>query len=383
MKKKCIGFVAVLLISSATIFSQNLLTNPGAESLPAGTGWTIISTGGAVCASGTAAATYNNWTMVPDGSANYPAAHGGTHTFFAGCNGTAPASFELRQDIDVTGDATQIDANNVNYVFSGYIQTPIAAQSDAGRFTIDYLDAVGTVLGTSYTVSQSGLGGSGNAWNFYTNTRQAPVGTRTVRVRLITNINTTPAINAYFDDLSLVRAYISTLPVTLISFTATDSASHSVLKWKVDNAVNFDRFEIQRSENNINFTPISTIAFSAGQTDYYLQDPELINYSRLFYRLKMIDIDGRSVYSNVNLVNREANNFRVLTNNAAGNIMITGLSGKGIISISDINGKKVFQQTVNSSFLVVNVTGFAKGLYIVSWLDSRSNFSATNKFVIN
>lgn len=97
---------AILISFSAA--AQNLVINPGAEDNPRGTGWTIISAGPTAC--GVAPSnTYLNWTMIPDGSGNYPAAHGGTRTFYSGCSATAPAGtrkirIRLQTMVGVTPD---------------------------------------------------------------------------------------------------------------------------------------------------------------------------------------------------------------------------------------------------------------------------------------
>src|ERR1035438_5528393 len=188
-QKTLINISAITLLLMACCFevsSQNLVINPGAELSPAGTGWTIVSAGANACALGTPAATYSNWTMTPDLSPRYPAAHGGRKTFFAGCNNAAPAGpFELFQDIDVSYDAAQIDAGFIAYLFTGYIQTPFAPQADAGRFIVDYLSASGTLLGSSYNSSyQSYAAGSGPDWHRYADLRKATTGTRKIRVRM-------------------------------------------------------------------------------------------------------------------------------------------------------------------------------------------------------
>jgi hypothetical protein len=165
-----------VLLFSITACSQNLVVNPGAET--PGTGWTIVSSGPTACGA-VPSNTFNNWTMVPDNSTNYPAAHGGTHTFFAGCSATVPGGpFEIFQDINVTANAALIDAGALTTTFSGYIQTPISPQPDAGRFIIDFLNASNAILGTSFTTAyQSFSGGSGAGWINYMNTRVAPAGT--------------------------------------------------------------------------------------------------------------------------------------------------------------------------------------------------------------
>jgi hypothetical protein len=361
--------------------SQNLVTNPGAELTPAGTGWTIVSSGANVCAAGSAASTYSNWTMTPDGSANYPTAHGGTKTFYAGCNTTVPAGpFELNQTIDVSADASQIDGGFVSYSFSGYAQTPIAAQADAGRFIVDYLNSGGTVLGTSYTSSyQSGSGGSGASWIPYTNTRTAVTGTRKVRIRLQTTIATGPAINAYFDDISLTK--LVALPIALVSFTGKQNNDNIDLNWSVNNALDFSKFEIEKSSDTSSFLLAGTVDYVKGKTDYFYTEKYTPGSTSIFYRLKMTDISGMSSYSPTLVFNNDrVQPFAIFPNPATNNILVTGLLNDGTVFIRNINGNTVLQFHIDRSRVSLDISRLQKGIYFVSY--ANSNYLTTQKLIV-
>ena len=224
MKRTVLIFFATLLLHRLP--AQNLVTNPDAESLPRGTGWTIISQGALSCLLSPTNNTVN-WTMKPDGSANYPYDHttgasGGT-VFYSGCDNIFTGPFELQQTVDVSADAVTIDMGSQMYTFSGYMQTPVVPQTDQGRFVVDYLNISGSILGASYTTPwQSNWGGSGTSWIYYNNSRVAPVGTRKIRIRLQTQLLVNPpAINVYFDDISLTKPTV--MPVGLLSFTGNEA----------------------------------------------------------------------------------------------------------------------------------------------------------------
>ena len=366
---------------SNELFSQNLVQNSGAEGLPAGTQWTIVSAGANPCAVGTAAATYTAWTMTPDNSANYPAAHGGSKTFFAGCNTIVPAgNFELFQDVDVSADAIQIDAGIISYTFSGYIQTPIPPQPDAGRFIVDFMNTVGSVIGISYTSAfQSYAGCTCITWNLYSNLRSAPSGTRKIRIRLQSKITTGPAINAYFDDISLTKTVA--LPVVLESFTGKERDDSFDLAWVVSDAVNFSRFEIDKSIDAAEFLPIATVNYKNGQANYHYIDRLGLGESHIFYRLKMIDVDGRFVYSATLAFDKSGSqSFDISPNPAVRNIVITGLHNDGTITIVAVNGNKVYQSRVNTKIVLLDISFLPKGTYIVSYVEANS--SSGKKLVV-
>src|SRR6185312_5619229 len=248
MKRIVLIIFAALLVYQLN--AQNLVTNPDAESLPRGTGWTIISQGALSCLSAPTDNTLN-WTMKPDGSANYPYDHttgasGGT-VFFPGCDNWLTGPFELQQTIDVSADAATIDMGSQMYTFSGYMQTPVIPQTDQGRFVIDYLNASNSILGVSYTTPwQSNSGGSATSWIYYNNSRVAPVGTRKIRIRMQAQLFfNRPAINVYFDDISLTKPMV--LPVSLLSFTGNEAQGIVHLNWTINPDLQLKQFELERS----------------------------------------------------------------------------------------------------------------------------------------
>ena len=358
--------------------AQNLVINPDAESLPRGTGWTILSQGALTCLS-VPTSNFLNWTMIPDGSANYPYDHttgaaGGT-IFFSGCNGGSfifQGPFELRQDIDVSSDAVSIDAGLLPYTFSGYIQTPVSNQTDQGRFIVDFIDASTTLLGTSYTSTwQSYFLGSGAGWNFYSNTRIAPAGTRTIRIRLQTEIQfNQPAINVYFDDISLTRPVA--LPVNLVSFTAKGEDGQVYLTWKTENEINFSAYDVEQSTNGVDFTNVATIA--GGKASYAFTDKTVpANAAAVFYQLKITDINGKFSYSHIIPVfNKGQSALQISPNPAKNYFTISGLQQPGLVTLIDANGKNIMTNKTNGSTSKIDISFIAAGLYFVRFSDGKN-----------
>ncbi len=373
MKKFALCLLANLNLMGLT--AQNLVINPDAESLPRGTGWTIISQGTYPCTP-IPTNTYTNWTLIPDGTINYPFDHttgvaGGT-IFYAGCSDFFSGVKELQQTIDVSADAANIDAGTQLYTFSGYIQTPVDNQTDQGRFIVEYLNASNTVLGTSYTSPwQSYFGGSGTAWNFYTNTRVAPATTRKIRIRLQAElIFNRYAINVYFDDISLTRP--SLVPVRLVSFTANETGGYVKLNWNVEAELNLDRYEVERSKDGVSFSSITTV--SPGRTSYDFTDNiNGIDAENFYYRIKMIDIDGKISYSNILAVQTKSKSITISPNPAADYISINATIKNGRVSITNASGITVLTTNTNNTVTVIDISMLPAGVYFVRYNDGSSN----------
>jgi len=106
---------------------------------------------------------------------------------------------ELIQDIDVSAYATHIDAGVAEFAFSGYGKTYAQTPADQYRLHVEYRDADGDVLDEYDTGNQTNT-----SWTQHTDTRDAPAGTRTIRIRLRSTRNSGSQNDAVYDLISLI-----------------------------------------------------------------------------------------------------------------------------------------------------------------------------------
>ena len=135
--------------------------------------------------------TGSNWTQR---GAN-PEPYAGDHYFFPGVAATA----ELRQDVDVSDYALLIDSGGANHRFTGYLRSYSQSPVDQSRIVLEYRSTDGTVLLTL----DSGLHSNTSIWEQILWESEAPIGTRTVRVRLISTRRSGSNNDGYYDGLTL------------------------------------------------------------------------------------------------------------------------------------------------------------------------------------
>jgi trimeric autotransporter adhesin len=108
-----------------------------------------------------------------------------------------------------------------------------------------------------------------------------------------------------FSKFFLVDANV-VLPVDLISFSGQlNPQQHSALQWQTTNQYNLSNFEVQRSYDGIQFVTagsVNAIQNPASIQGYSFTDP-LVAKAVNFYRLKMVDLDGRFKYSAIVRIN--------------------------------------------------------------------------------
>lgn len=98
------------------------------------------------------------------------------------------------------------------------------------------------------------------------------------------------------------------VPVELISFTAESSTNGITLKWETATEINNMGFEVERSTNNIDFVKTGFIKGNGTSTEkksYSYNDPITEN-GKYYFRLRQVDYDGKSQYSNIIEIDHQA-----------------------------------------------------------------------------
>lgn len=153
-----------------------------------------------------------------------------------------------------------------------------------------------------------------------------------------------------------------TLPIELLDFTAEKISERSVrLDWITSTERNSSHFGIERSENGSRWETIGRVQASllskVERVYKYIDDklPRIGSAGKvLYYRLKMVDSDGRYQYSEMRTVTFEGKEEGkiVLYPNPATKLVNLDLSGVGHngaqmeLSVMDVDGKLVIQRTI-------------------------------------
>ncbi len=176
------------------------------------------------------------------------------------------------------------------------------------------------------------------------------------------------------------------LPVTLLNFTARAEGSKALLNWQTATEINNDRFEIERSNNGITFLKIGQVAGAGNSSillsyQYYDENPLKGNN---YYRLKQVDLDGKSNYSPTRLVNFKGNGYFVILNNpTSGNpIIVKTTETNATLSIFDESGKKIRDLQVTSNSISIPVDQLANAVYLLV-LHKDGVVKAVEKFVVS
>jgi uncharacterized repeat protein (TIGR03803 family) len=189
----------------------------------------------------------------------------------------------------------------------------------------------------------------------------------------ITNIYTKTfdftGANGSYPYGDLIAFTNSILAINLQTFTVQQYLQTSLLNWQTTNEINTSHFIVQRSATGITFNNIGRVESrnTPGNNNYSLTDASPVDGVN-FYRLQMVDIDGKTTYSPIiKIVFTGKNELQVFPNPAKNIITVSGLQNKGTIRIIAADGKAVKQLSTKAGNMLVDIGTLAKGIYILQY----------------
>jgi hypothetical protein len=246
---------------------------------------------------------------------------------------------------------------------------------------LDLTDANGTSSGK--TVANPGqTAGQYTNYGPYTYSQQPSGSQFGVWVVAVAGTNT-------YNNILLIENTCSILPVVFESFNVTKNQSTVQLKWTTDKEENNAGFYVERKMGtdtwrSINFVASKSNGGNSGEKTYY-EYTDNVNFDGVIqYRLKQMDIDGRSKYSEIKTVKgsgqgnelslfpnpAKGGNFTILlSSNDVHSIQVIDASGRAVMQFSNVKGSK-------------SVAGLKPGQYLVITENTQTSARATQKIIV-
>lgn len=298
----------------------------------------------------------------------------------------------------VTSDATQTDAAGGAGGGGTIILVNInSGATGLGSITASAVGGVGGYMTTYYNHGPGGGGGGGYIYTDGTLGSTAVTGgangyTRTGSTGgLIDNAyGTTPGANGKVVILSGPPAfYCGVLPLVLTSFTAAVNDGSVNLYWHIENEIDFSYFEIEYSTDDVNFSQIGSVNYLNNVSNYHFI-PQSPQAGKNFYRLRLVDIDGKYTYSNILPVNISSNgNELLIYPNPASNYISLQLNSDGRqlinVVIFDNVGKCLISKNIlaekgDNYISLPDVKNLPSGIYLMKVNTGSKMF--VEKFVV-
>jgi hypothetical protein len=198
------------------------------------------------------------------------------------------------------------------------------------------------------------------------------------------NINTATARikveaigNIFFDISNADFTITASLPIELTQFKVeTTDNNTALLTWQTASERDNVGFDIEKSLDGKTFEKIGFVKGfgTTGTPQYYsLLDNKLRQLS--YYRLRQIDLDGKTAYSNTLSAQPKSklNQIKVYPNPASTELTVELPTGAFEAQIFDVLGRLVARQSGEGS-LIVNLSRYTEGVYFVQVGSQYSQF---------
>jgi cephalosporin-C deacetylase len=193
------------------------------------------------------------------------------------------------------------------------------------------------------------------------------------RLRFVARDTTDFAVRKEYFTISddIIVTINQAIPIELVQFSGNIVESQNELTWQTASEKQSAGFELQRSSEGTKWVKLAFIPSKGNQgalTDYQFTDFAPLSIS--YYRLKQIDQNGDSRFSNiVNLFRDKAGSYLIFPNPTTDVLTIrfkNELATDFEVSIYDALGKKMNTYSTHSNNeLMFNTSSFTKGTYFV------------------
>lgn len=268
---------------------------------------------------------------------------------------------------------TYVDANNA---IANPINGPHVLFTTGIKYAgIYYIDATNTPYGYTVTLSQPGNGSFTSGFSQY-NLNCDPTVPGSPN-NCGQGIVFGPATTTLNGTQGLIFTQSATLPVVLVQFLATKNLDATIkLSWATAQEINSSSFDVERSADKGSWEKIGSVKAKgyASTTSNYTFTDQFPLAGNGYYRLKMIDLDGKFEYSKVVFVTSDniSQPLVVYSNPFSDQIRVkvnVDRSQNLTLVVSDIIGKTYLKQSYHAqagdNLINLAPTGASGGMYIL------------------
>lgn len=187
----------------------------------------------------------------------------------------------------------------------------------------------------------------------------------------------------YFEKIK-IGTNCTFLPLNFSSFNIINSNNRPHLFWQTNNEINIKYFIVQRSIGGKDFTDIAKVRATNKQKNQYEFTDEFANVnnsSKYYYRLKYIESNGASSFSDIRLVVLSAKNKVTISPNPAKNYVTINTANAREILLQDYSGRLKKKQTVQNQSTKINLQDMKAGMYFLQII-YKDNSVVNEKLVI-
>jgi hypothetical protein len=223
-------------------------------------------------------------------------------------------------------------------------------------------------------------------WNTFDGTTFVPLATNPGRITSAGAGFATRNMFTSFSKFAIGSVNNIVLAMQVVNFSANVKGKFNGLTWNTIDEENVMYFEIEKSNDAINYVSIGTVVSKlAGRNNSYELIDEVSNEGITYYKLYSVNQNGARQYHQTISLNASdaANGYSVVYSAEAVNISFNEVSSATQVNILNSAGQQIrsFNSAqIQQGELVLNNVEFAKGVYIIQII--QSNKVLNNKIII-
>lgn len=182
------------------------------------------------------------------------------------------------------------------------------------------------------------------------------------------------------DGTVLIGPPGSPLSVKMTVFSVKKTGNDALLTWVTESETKNDHFDIERSIDGINYTSLGRVAGNGTTSDtknYQYADPINSSAKIIYYRLRIVDLDGKITYSKLIALRMDGlvslNNFTTYPNPFISDVKLQMSSTRELPAIIRINNMAGQQQTLRNVtlqngeniILIKDLGNLNSGMYVM------------------
>jgi len=197
-----------------------------------------------------------------------------------------------------------------------------------------------------------------------------------------------------------VAAPLSALPIELIDISAMGVEDHIKVIWNVASEMNLSHYELERSEDGVDFEQIATLGAQGNTTNtlsYQYDDYDVRGFQHYYYQVRSVDLDGSYEYTPVVVASIDGfgegfneNAVSLYPNPTNSNTAVAIHTDQQLqisMTVMSASGQLVHEQQLllNSGNTIVNLASnaWANGVYLVQLRDELSGKTITKRLIKN
>jgi glucose/arabinose dehydrogenase len=173
-------------------------------------------------------------------------------------------------------------------------------------------------------------------------------------------------------------------PVTLTHFSGNVLTGYNELKWTTAAESNIEKYIVEYSSNGRDYLSAGEAIARHPNGGTYTLNHRIINTTTMFYRLRIVEMDGRYTYSAVISLGKTNGSPLIVYPTVINNNILNIVSAEPIaqLDLYSTDGRRVFARNVNgqTGYFSVPLPSLTKGIYFLR-LAGR-DFQKTEKIII-